>query len=368
MKKICIYDLNNDGHHWFYNTNVMKALQNQYEIHYLTSGISNNKKRYIYDNKYLLKVFKFKTNSKLKRYFYEIKNIIKAILYCKKNKIFDIYIMNLDSNIIWLYFLRKIFKCKDIKFYCIEHWFPNNKYKKNILIKLIKNIVLIVHTDDINKKIKYFTNNDLDNISLIKYPVMKARNIDKKICSKFLNIKTNNKILLYFGGTRHDKGLDILLKSLEFINNDIFLLIAGKEETFKKKFILEEMKKNPNIEYKLDLKFIDDKDIEYYFNISDFIVIPYRRYFNGESGVFSEAINYGKPVIAPDIIHFPNVIDKYGNGAIFEVENEKDLAMKIDYVSNNLDELTVRSKIYSKIFQEEHSIENFKNSYRKLMR
>ncbi len=50
--------------------------------------------------------------------------------------------------------------------------------------------------------------------------------------------KTDMIKVLYFGGTRLDKGVDILLESLKYVDNPkISFFIIGNEEKFDKSFI-----------------------------------------------------------------------------------------------------------------------------------
>ena len=120
---------------------------------------------------------------------------------------------------------------------------------------------------------------------------------------------------------------------MKLLKTPITILIVGEESTFKQEFITEKLNQlNSNILPLLRLEYIPEEDVQKYFYISDAVVLPYRSYFNGESGVLTDAIQMAKPVIVPNINHFPNIINKYNNGIVFRVEDPKDLAISIDNI------------------------------------
>lgn len=362
---ICVYDMKNDGHHIFYNKNIM-SYKNEFKYFYFTAYLDKATKNELQSENIYLIENKFKDNNKFNRYFYEILNLYKAIKFCRKNNIKVLVVSYLDPNIVWVYILSKIFK--NINIIGVEHWYPNNKVKEKYIKKLIRKIKIVVHTKDAYLKIKDNNEKYGNNLMLINYPVMKTEIIEKSNAKEYLKIEKDKFSILYFGGTRDDKGLDILLESFKYIEKEILVIIAGKEETFKKDFILDKLKNIKNISFKLDLKYIKDTELKYYFSSCECVVIPYKKYFNGESGIFTESINYGKPIIVPNIIHFPKIVSENEIGEIFESENPKDLAKKIELLIDNYDYYLEKSINFKKIYQKEHSIDKFRESYKSFIR
>lgn len=355
MEKICVLDLNNDGHHWFYNYNLMSNLKNN-EIFYITSNLDEDKKKLLEDNNIIIKETNSKEAITIMRQINYFKEIIFTLRYCLKKKIDKLLIIHFDKYIIQFILLQIIFNLFNIKVIATLHWFPNNRIKK-ILIKFFdENNIIIVHTDDVKQKLG---NIGVKNVKKINYPVFINNNEDKIEAAKCINTDLNKINILYFGGTREDKGIDILLDSLIFVKskNKIRLIIAGKEEYFKENFILSKLKEIKGLEYKLDLKYITDEMVSKYFYSAHLVVLPYRKIFNGESGIITEALNCGIPVIAPDIIHFREKIGECG--FVYKCENCKELAFSIDKAIINIDELTKSAQKYKKIFRKKHSIENF---------
>lgn len=363
MRKVLFFDLNNDGHHWFYNSNIMSQLKYKYKIVYYTNCLDENKKAYLNDNNIELYEInkKISTNKIIRNLqIYKIINKIKS--YAKDYDLDLIVFLHLDAHIISM----PSFWNSKINTLSVLHWLPKHKIKNIILKKYLKNKnnYLVVHDDIIKERL---SNSD-ENIKVIYYPIT-----DIAECSiKDLEIKTKKEwpTLLAFGGTRYDKGLDILLESLKNIKYNCNLIIAGKEETFKKDYIYDKISEidKTKINFILDLNYITDEKMSYYFNIADIVVLPYRKMFMGQSGPLTEGIKNGCIIVAPDWFVLGETVKKYDCGILFEPENKGDLARAINEAIKNLDVLKIKSVNSSKKFKKERSIEIFRNKYESLIK
>jgi glycosyltransferase involved in cell wall biosynthesis len=122
--------------------------------------------------------------------------------------------------------------------------------------------------------------------------------ISKDIARKYLNIETDEKIILFFGFIRKYKGLDILLDSIKILQRSdlsIKLLIAG--EFYEDEKLYKEQINQLGIEQQLILRtnFISDNEVKYYLCASDVIVQPYRS--ATQSGVTPLAYHFEIPMI-----------------------------------------------------------------------
>ena len=162
-------------------------------------------------------------------------------------------------------------------------------------------------------------------------PYQKLKNISKENARKNLNIPMDKKVILFFGYMWGYKGLDVLLKSLKIIKDelkDVTLLIAGQPLKDWKKY--EEIIKENELEnYVIKvLKYIPDSETEYYFSSADIVVLPYHDHpFDTHGGVGALALSFKKPIIVTDVGGLPEYVkDKR---AISTPDNPHELAQKI---------------------------------------
>ena len=95
----------------------------------------------------------------------------------------------------------------------------------------------VVHTDAIFNEVK---DAGIENVVHIEYPHFSTGyDIDKAGARKYYGLSENAFVLGCIGGTRYDKGLDILLKALRSVTGDFELLIAGAEDAIKREKIEE---------------------------------------------------------------------------------------------------------------------------------
>lgn len=363
MEKVCLFDINNTGHHWIYNNLLMNGINEEYDILYFTSNLKENEKLQLEKNNINYKeIIKDRNNNKI------IKNIeyfilmIKMLFIMKKEKSNKLVVLYLDDFIYQVALLQYIFSAVNIDLILTLHWYRDENKKELFLKKILKNKrnKVIVHTNYNRKKLQNIYNEGL--VEVIKYPMDNiAETLDEGIKK---NNRDNLMKVLYYGATRFDKGVDILLESLQYCKTPIELTIAGGIGQVSEEFIKEKANKFKQHKFILNLKYISDEETDLYFKSTDVVVLPYRKHFNGESGVFIQALTYGVPVIIPDIIHFPDEINKYKNGVVFKCEDREDLARKIEFVNSNLEyykENAMKNRNYfRKIYSSEVFIESYK--------
>lgn len=153
--------------------------------------------------------------------------------------------------------------------------------------------------------------------------------ISKDIARKYLNIETDEKIILFFGFIRKYKGLDILLDSIKILQRSdlsIKLLIAG--EFYEDEKLYKEQINQLGIEQQLILRtnFISDNEVKYYLCASDVIVQPYRS--ATQSGVTPLAYHFEIPMIVTNVGGLPSMVPDNKIGLIAE-PNPVSIAEKI---------------------------------------
>ena len=148
--------------------------------------------------------------------------------------------------------------------------------------------------------------------------------ISKIEARKRLKIDGKSRVLLYFGYIRQYKGIPELLNVFKRLKeSNVILLIIGNP---KNKEVVELLKKEcQNIKnVKLHLEYIHDDDIQIYMNAADFVVLPFKSILS--SGSMMLALSFGKPIVAPDLGHINEILDKKGN--IVYDPNEKGALFK----------------------------------------
>ena len=141
--------------------------------------------------------------------------------------------------------------------------------------------------------------------------------ITKEKARNFLEIKNDERILLFFGFIRKYKGLDILLDAMKILKSSGItpipkLLIAG--EFYEDRKAYDEQIDSLDIIDILLLKtnFIADSEVKYYLCAADVVVQPYRS--ATQSGVTPLAYHFEKPMIVTNVGGLPSLVpdDKVG--------------------------------------------------------
>lgn len=135
--------------------------------------------------------------------------------------------------------------------------------------------------------------------------------------------------LLFFGFIRPYKGLDVLIRAMELLNdNDIYLTIVG-EHWGKSDELLKKIDCNTNIEAKLE--YVSDKEAAAYFSRADVVVLPYLSATG--SGVVTLAYNYVKPVLATNVGGLVDAVVDGKTGWLIPKNSPKKLAFAINKIN-----------------------------------
>ena len=297
----------------------------------------------------------FNTN-KIIAFFRYFIGSLRSHIHAKISKcnIFHYHLFGSSALVVFNMILAKIFFAKicltihDVKSF-------SNKSQFSLYSKLIYFFadIIITHNkfsaDEIISNYSYLEN----KIQIIPHgnyiPFIEIEK-DKNFARQKIGINENKFVLLFFGMIKSVKGLDILLKAMPEIiknNKEVILLIAGKpwRDDFSK---YEEIIKDLKIEKycKLDIKFIDHKDVSLYYASSDIVVLPYRRIY--QSGVLMMSLCYKKPVIVSDLPSFKEIIVDQETGVFFSSDDSVSLAQAVSKLmsDNDLVEL-VRKNAYN---------------------
>jgi glycosyltransferase involved in cell wall biosynthesis len=305
-------------------------------------------------------IHSYKGYSKLNiRSFLELRKLI------KKEKI-DLIHCHLAKSIFFGYILKSLF-FKKIRLIFHEHGriFENQKLYNYFNEKAQNNVDLFIAVS-MATKTKLIKNSKLEEhkikilynfVDLNKINPNNIKNYDMTI--EGIDIDKDYFVVGFAGRLNKIKGCDLLIKSIPYIKIQNFkLLIAGDGP---EKSRLEILAKELNIEDKIHFcGYI--KNILKFYGLIDCFVLSSRS--EASPMAFYEIQALGIPLIANDVIALNELIIDKENGLLFQTNNERDLAEKIELVYNN-PELKTRMTIYGMENIKKYSINNYiKNLYK----
>lgn len=227
------------------------------------------------------------------------------------------------------YFLPFLFgrKFEKHKIIATLHRIPNNKVLCFLLKCFSHRVSIIIVLSEYLRK--GLSDIGINNVEVIPHPAFyDCTHLSKSIKEKY-GLQNNDIIFSVLGGTRQDKGIDIAIEAFRQLPDNykkqFVLNVAGKEQDFTREYI-----KAKSIEYGFrlldNIRSLSDDEFKENIAISDYILIPYRKTFNGVSGPMSEAFGNGIPCILPSHGIFKLYGIKQNAELVFESENPSSLA------------------------------------------
>lgn len=151
--------------------------------------------------------------------------------------------------------------------------------------------------------------------------------LERSEAEKILGIHSGKKNLLFFGLIREYKGLDILLKAFESLDESYQLIIAGEPYGSFEKYqqLIDSSKGKDRIFVFPD--YIRDSQVKNYFSAVDVTVLPYRS--ATQSGVSSISNHFEVPMIVTDVGGLMETIGKRGTGLVSKAPEPECIAEEI---------------------------------------
>ncbi len=235
--------------------------------------------------------------------------------YCKKQK-FNFAISRRLNNSIFYNLLFKIPTIIDLHGNKIKVLNKIIKAKKNRyfrgIVTINKKLTESFTNFGFNKEqIRYMDNCiDLDQFNI---------SLSKTKLRKILNLNTEKNIILYAGKLKKERGIDVILNSSKFLNNDefMFIFLGGNKKLIKNwKNFIKKRKLNGNY---LFLGFIPKYYIPFYFKSADVLLATYSS--------ACETIDIMSPVKLTEYMASKNPILVTKIGRITEILNEEECVM-----------------------------------------
>lgn len=165
----------------------------------------------------------------------------------------------------------------------------------------------------------------------------------KSEASSNLGMNSDKKTLLFFGLIREYKGLDILLKAMDLLDNNYQLIIAGECYGDFRIYqdIIDSLHNKNNI--KVLEEYIPDEMVSTLFSASDVLILPYRD--ATQSGVVAVAYQMETPLIATNVGALGETIRKGSTGLVVDNVTPEALAASINQY---FEEETTNKEMYTK--------------------
>jgi glycosyltransferase involved in cell wall biosynthesis len=243
--------------------------------------------------------------------------------------------------------LRRVKKNRHTKIICIaDNIIPHEKRfgDKRFTRYFLKPVdSFITMSEKVMTDLLRFTNKQAVKIIHPLYDNF-GEKIDKAEARKYLGLKADERIILFFGFIRKYKGLDILLEAMSILKKqepdqnvhktpnakhqtpNIKLLIAGEFYEDRKPYDNIIAQNNIASQVILHTNFIADSDVKYYLSSADFVIQPYRN--ATQSGVTPLAYHFEKPMLVTNVGGLPSLVPDRKAGLIAE-PNAQSIADKI---------------------------------------
>ncbi len=236
-----------------------------------------------------------------------------------------------------------------------------NKIKTFSLKRICKKINdAVVHTEFI---CELFRKNGINNCKHIEYPNFMP---DSKLtCSQAkekFGLDVSIPVIAALGGTRYDKGLDLLLEALNRVKTPFQVLIAGREQDIKQAQI-DDLSAAYRERVKCILDFISEEEFSNCVKAADIIALPYRKMLNGASGPLGEGVYCGKLILGTDYGSVGELIKKHHIGYLWDSDS---IDSMVEILEKGLNALPFEYDSTALAYQDIMKGIIFKDSYLKL--
>jgi len=223
-----------------------------------------------------------------------------------------------------------------------------NSFYNRITLKAMYHIYdhVIVHTPKMRDQLIEWFNIKPGKVSVVPYGIndmVPRTGMGQNEARERLGLSPEDRVMLFFGFIAPYKGLDILMSAMPSVRDQVSearLVVAGNIKNRAASPYWRQIEKiiedNGLSEVlTLDVRFIEDEDIETYFTAADVLILPYRYIF--QSGILFLSLNYGLPVIATDVGSLRDFVETGKTGFMCKPEDPAALARCIvDYFDSGI--------------------------------
>jgi N-acetyl-alpha-D-glucosaminyl L-malate synthase BshA len=245
-------------------------------------------------------------------------------------------------------------------------YFPK-PFKKSISKLILKNAdAAIALTNDMKRKMQETYSKDVFVIPNGIEPERFYRTQGDEIRVK-LEIKVNQKLILFVGRLHPVKGVKYLIKAMDIVrqkNNAKLILVGKGPEENSLKTLVKQMHLEDYVKF---IGQVPNEQIPSLYAAADILVLP--SLSEGFPVTVLEAMASGLPIIATRVGGLPEVIEEGRNGFLVEPKNPKQIAEKILLLleNNKLRENISKNNIRKAMsYSWQNVVQQLENVYRKI--
>jgi glycosyltransferase involved in cell wall biosynthesis len=174
--------------------------------------------------------------------------------------------------------------------------------------------------------------------SCIPHPIYNifGERVSRKTAADLLGLPPTMNYLLFFGLIRKYKGLDLLLKAMPYIVQqikDIKLIIAGEFYSDKEEYftLMNELQIIKHVH--IVNRFISSEDVKYFFSLADLVVQPYIS--ATQSGITQIAYHFEVPMVVTDVGGLAELVPDGKAGYVVPADYKQVAKAVIDFFEFN---------------------------------
>ncbi len=206
---------------------------------------------------------------------------------------------------------------------------------------------LFVLTPLLREQLQHFLGDASPTIHVVPHGVWR---VEPTSTATSMSQRLASRRLLFFGAIRRNKGLDLLLNSMNKLR-DYSLTIAGaplEGDYFRNQIVPKiDALRAAGVAVDLRDRFIDDEELPELFKTHSAVVLPYTAEFNAQSGVIFMAMAHDVPVIASEAGGLTELMQEFKVGLTFRDRTSDGLAAAIEELFKTINPEELESQLHA---------------------
>ena len=223
--------------------------------------------------------------------------------------------------------IKKMFVCHNV---FPHERFPMDKFLTRMALR--GGDYFITHSEQDSEDLSSIKRNAVyAHTVLPTFNVFKLKGMTESEARKILNIRSEEKMLLFFGFVREYKGLRYIIEALpEIISSigNVKLYIVGDFGDDKEKYLNQISKLKVESYIEIVDGYTPDDEVEKFFMASDLVILPYES--ATQSAIVQTAYGFEIPVVVTNVGGLPEVVEDGKTGYVVETKNAHALAEAVE--------------------------------------